>query len=36
VLSEYSKSSDSAEARNIGDMAMTVPGCLGTGNGRSK
>ena len=34
VLSEYHKSSDSAEAKAIGQAAMTVPGCLGTGNGR--
>jgi hypothetical protein len=34
VLSEYHKSSDSNEAREIGKAAMTVNGCLGTGNGR--
>ena len=34
VLAEYHKSSDSSEAKGIGQAAMTVPGCGGTGNGR--
>jgi hypothetical protein len=34
VLAEYHKSSDSKEAKAIGQAAMTVAGCLGTGNGR--
>ena len=34
VLAEYHKSSDSNEAKAIGQAAMTVTGCLGTGNGR--
>lgn len=34
VLAEYSKSSDTKSAREIGQAAMTVSGCMGTGNGR--
>jgi group I intron endonuclease len=32
--SKDDNSSDTAEAKAIGQAAMTVPGCLGTGNGR--
>ena len=34
VVSEYHKDSDSAEARNMGDIACSYSGVVGTGNGR--
>ena len=33
---EYHLSSRSAEAKALGDAAISVPGCMGTGNGRNR
>ncbi|MCA9754029.1 MAG: hypothetical protein KC591_17655, partial [Gemmatimonadetes bacterium] len=33
---EYHLSSTSADAKALGDAAISVPGCLGTGNGRTR